>query len=457
MFLSAIDQTIVSVSLLTIASELGGISLMAWVVSGYLVASTVATPLYGKLSDLYGRRRLMNISIAMTLGGSILCALAQSMPQLVLFRVVQGLGGGGLMALSQTIVADVAPGRERGRYQGYFSGVFATAAVVGPMLGGYLTHYLSWRAVFWINLPIALGALLLSNRALALLPVHRQRRGIDYAGALLLSGGLATLLIALTRIGQGIAWLAPSTLALLAAALVLLVLCGWVETKVEEPILPPAIMANRTVLLCCAILALNFFLLIGSSVLLPLALQATERATADRVALKLLPMTISIPFGAFLSGRLMMRQIGFDRLLMVGSLLSALAMAAIAYTPFTMHALLAFEMLVMGVGLGLPMPAALVASQLAVRREQVGIATGATAFFRTLGGAIGIAILTSMLMAAMRESAPAGATMQTVLASSSTDPAVLREAFAKVFLVAAVAPVLGFVLAMGLGRRLPAV
>jgi len=444
----------VSVSLLTIASELGGISLMAWVVSGYLVASTVATPLYGKLSDLYGRRRLLNISIAMALCGSVLCALAQSLPQLVLFRVIQGLGGGGLMALSQTIVADVAPGRERGRYQGYFSGVFATAAVLGPMLGGYLTHYLSWRAVFWINVPIALGALLLSNRALARLPVHRKRRKIDYLGALLLSGGLATLLIALTRIGQGIAWLAPSTLSLLAVAVILLVLCGWVETKVEEPILPPAIMANPTVVLCCAVLGLSFFLLIGSSVLLPLAFQATEQATADRVALKLLPLTISIPCGAFLSGRLMVRQVALHRLLMTGSLMSSLAMAAIAYTPFSMHALLAAEMVVMGIGLGLPMPAALVAAQLAVSRDQVGIATGATAFFRTLGGAIGIAILTSMLMAAMRESAPAGATMQTVLASSSTDPTALRDAFTKVFLVAAGAPVLGFLVSTRLRKRL---
>ena len=451
-FLAAIDQTIVAVALLTIARDLGGFSLMAWVASGYLVAAAVATPIYGKLGDIYGRRRLLSIAISICLFASLMCALAQTMEQLLVFRLLQGLGGGGLLTLSQAIIADVAPGTERGRYQGYFSGVFATAAVAGPVLGGYLTHYLSWRAIFWLNLPIAVAAFLISRRALARLPVVRRPHTIDYLGAALLASGLAALLIALTRIGQGIAWTAQSTLLLLGASAALLALCGWQETRAVEPIMPPSLYGNRTVVRCSIVLALSFFVLIGSSILLPLAMQAIGHVQANGVAVRMIPLTLGIPLGAFTSGRMMVRDPHFRRYMLAGTAMATVALLGIVFTPVE-SLLLAPLMALLGFGIGMPMPPAFVATQMSVPPSQVGVATATSAFFRSLGGAIGIAVLTSLLWTQLREGAPAGAPMQSLLAEGGRAPEVLRAAFQRVFTVAGMAALLAFLVTLTMPNR----
>ncbi len=202
-FLSALDQTIVAVSLPAISADFADLDLLAWVISAYMVAMTVSMPIYGKLGDLYGRRRLMLFAIVVFTAASLLCGLAQSMGQLVLARVLQGIGAGGLMAVSQAIIGDIVPPRERGRYQGYFSSMYAIASVAGPVLGGLLTEYLSWRWVFWINLPIGLLALAISRRTLVGLPVPRRQPVIDYLGIVLMVVGLTALLLAITQIGQG--------------------------------------------------------------------------------------------------------------------------------------------------------------------------------------------------------------------------------------------------------------
>ena len=452
-FLAAIDQTIVAVALLTIARDLGGFSLMAWVASGYLVAATVASPIYGKLGDIYGRRRLLSIAISICLFASLMCALAQTMEQLLVFRLLQGLGGGGLLTLSQAIIADVAPGTERGRYQGYFSGVFATAAVAGPVLGGYLTHYLSWRAIFWLNLPIAIAAFLISRRALARLPVVRRPRTIDYIGAALLASGLAALLIALTRIGQGIAWTAQSTLLLLGSSAALLALCGWQETRAAEPIMPPSLYGNRTVVRCSMVLALSFFVLIGSSILLPLAMQAIGHVQANGVAVRMIPLTLGIPLGAFTSGRMMVRDPHFRRYMLAGTAMATLALLGIVFTPIESPLLLALLMALLGFGIGMPMPPALVATQMSVPASEVGVATATSAFFRSLGGAIGIAVLTSLLWTQLREGAPAGAPMQSLLTEGGRTPEVLQAAFQRVFAVAGMAALLAFLVTLTLPNR----
>jgi MFS family permease len=240
-FVAAIDQTVVSVALSQISAQLHGFDLLAWVVSGYLVAVAVATPIYGKLGDLYGRRMMLSIALGLFLAASIACALATSMPMLVGARIVQGLGGGGLLALAQATMGDVVSPRERGRYQVYFTITYATASVSGPLLGGFLTHYLSWRWVFWINLPLCLAALFISRRALALLPVPHVRRPIDYIGAALLSAGLASLMIGVTRIGQGIAWNATGNLQLFGLGLLVLALFVWQQQSSDEPIVPFAL------------------------------------------------------------------------------------------------------------------------------------------------------------------------------------------------------------------------
>ncbi|VTL99283.1 MFS family transporter [Pseudomonas aeruginosa] len=245
-FLSALDQTIVAVSLPAISADFADLNLLAWVISGYMVAMTVSMPIYGKLGDLYGRRRLMLFAIAVFSAASLLCGLAQSMGQLVLGRVLQGIGAGGLMAVSQAIVGDIVPPRERGRYQGYFSSMYAIASVAGPVLGGLLTEYLSWRWVFWINLPIGLLALAISRRTLVGLPVPRRQPLIDYPGIALMVVGLTALLLGITQIGQGVAWNDPALLGLFALAAVVLLLFILQERRFREPLVPmPAVLHPR--------------------------------------------------------------------------------------------------------------------------------------------------------------------------------------------------------------------
>ncbi len=454
-FLAAMDQTILAIALVTIARDLHGLDLMPWLVSGYLVAATVSTPIYGKLSDLYGRRPLLLAAISIYMVAGILAMLAQSAPQLLVLRIFQGLGAGGLLSLAHTTIADIAPGVERGRYQGMISGVFAFAAVVGPVIGGYLTHYLSWRAVFAFTVLIAAAALLSVRGALRRLPVGRGRAGrpIDYAGALLLGGGLATLMIALTRFGQGRSGDLASTLALLAASAALFVACAWRERRAPEPIMPPELFRNRTMVLCCALLALMFFVLVGMTVLLPMAMQTVSGADTDEVALRMLPLTLSIPFGAFLSGRLMLGVTTPRSLMRGGSTLALITLIGIAFTGHSSHLAIGAWMLLLGIGVGLPLPAALVALQMSVAARQMGIATATSALFRTLGGAIGIAILTSVLFEQLRAgsipgSSPAASALLGSVARSGAEAtyAAFRTAYGVAALAALAA--LGCALAM---------
>ncbi|MCM5570213.1 MFS transporter [Burkholderiaceae bacterium FT117] len=451
-FLAAIDQTIVAVALVSIARDLGGFDLVPWVVSGYLVASTVSTPIYGKLSDLYGRRPLLSAAIAIYMGAALLCALAQSMPQLVAFRILQGLGGGGLIALAQATVADVAPGPERGRYQGYLSGVFAVAAVAGPVLGGYLTHYISWRAIFWIALPLAIAAFLITRRAMLRLTARGERRPIDWLGAALLAAGLTSLMVALTRIGQGHGWTAPSTLLLAGTSVLSLLACAWRERVAPEPILPPELFTNRIVVVCCAILGLIFFLLVGNSVLLPIWMQSLGGASTNEVALRMLPLTLGIPAGAFVSGRILMRIARSRPLVLAGTATTVAAAALLLFVPVESPLAAGAAMGLMGVGIGLPLPASIVAVQSAVAPRQIGIATAMSALFRTLGGAIGIAILTSVLFAQVRATrgiAPGQAT------GPLTDvPAeILQAGFQGAFAVGVAVAILALAVAFALPAR----
>jgi EmrB/QacA subfamily drug resistance transporter len=449
-FLSAIDQTVVSIALLSIAGDLGSVEIVAWVISGYLVASTVATPIYGKLSDLYGRRRVLNAAIAVSLVGSVLCAFAQSMPQLIAWRILQGIGGGGLLAVSQAVIADIIPGPERGRYQGYFSGVYAVAAVLGPMIGGFLTHYLSWRAVFLMNVPLGIAAYLMTQRTLRRLAVPHTHHRIDYVGAALLSAGLSVLLVALTRVGQGHGWLEPATLAMYAAAIALLAACAAVEMRVPEPILPPSLFGHRAIVLCFAVLALMFFVLVGLTVMMPLAMQALGGVSAREAALRLLPLSVAIPASAWVVGRIMARTHRARPLIVAGAILSALGVIGIAYTPVRSEGWLLAWMTALGIGLGCPLPTAVVIVQLAVPPPLVGVATAATVFFRSLGGAIGSAVLTSVLWSQLHLERSDGRPLQQVLADMAGSAGGLEPAFVVVYQLAAVVALLACVAAFAL-------
>ena len=310
--LGALDQTIVGVAVPTIARQLGGFEWMAWVISSYLIASTVVTPLYGKFSDIYGRRSVMSSAIILFLLASVACALAQTLPQLVLARVLQGAGGGGLISMSQAVIADVVPLRQRGRFQGYVSVVWAVASLLGPVVGGVFTQYLSWPWIFWVNLPVGLLALFLVRRALGgisggMTPGPRVKSRIDVLGAVLMLLALTALLVPITRVGQGTPWTDALNLGCLTAGTVLLAAFIAQERRHPDPMVSLAMFENKVVVACCALVFICFFNFIALSVLVPLRSQLVSGLTATEAGLRLLPMTLAIPFAAFLSGRAMHR------------------------------------------------------------------------------------------------------------------------------------------------------
>ncbi|WP_462402936.1 MDR family MFS transporter [Pseudomonas sp. Marseille-QA0332] len=398
-FLGALDQTIVAVSLPAISTQLGDVGLLAWVVSGYMVAMTVAVPIYGKLGDLHGRRRMILTGTALFTLASLFCAVAQDMPQLIMARVLQGIGAGGMVSVSQAIIGDFVPPRERGRYQGYFSSMYALASVAGPVLGGGLTEHLSWRWVFWINLPLGLGAWWMLRRALAQIEApHRQGR-VDYLGALLLVLGLGSLLLGITLVGQGHAWSSTPVLALEACALVGLAAFVVHEGRTPEPLLPLHLFGNRVAVLCWCTLFFASFQSISLGVLMPLRFQAVTGAGADNAALHLLPLAMGLPIGAFTGGRLTSMTGRYKPQILVGAALMPLTVLGMALTPPQAAVLGAVFMLGTGIACGLQFPTSLVGTQNAVQASHIGVATSTTNLFRSLGGAVGVALMSSLLLA----------------------------------------------------------
>jgi EmrB/QacA subfamily drug resistance transporter len=409
--LGALDQTIVGVAVPTIARQLGGFEWMAWVISSYLIASTVVTPLYGKFSDIYGRRSVMSFAIVLFLLASVACALSQSLPQLVLARVLQGAGGGGLISMSQAVIADVVPLRQRGRFQSYISVVWAVASLLGPVVGGVFTQYLSWPWIFWVNLPVGLLALFLVRRALGGMTMTaepRIKRRIDVLGAFLMLLALTALLVPITRVGQGTPWSDALNLSCLAGGGVLLAAFFAQERRHPDPMVSLALFNNKVVVACCALVFICFFNFIALSVLVPLRSQLVAGLSATDAGLRLLPMTLAIPFAAFLSGRAMQRTGRVLPAVRWGVVLVPLGLLGMGFSSPT--SLWAASWLVLaGLGMGLQMPPALILVQQAVPRAQVGSVTGLIAFFRQLGGAIGIAVLSSVLLMWLRQHLPAGA------------------------------------------------
>ncbi|WP_317847984.1 MDR family MFS transporter [Pseudomonas sp. HTZ2] len=402
-FLGALDQTIVAVSMPAISAQFNDVGLLAWVISGYMVAMTIAVPIYGKLGDLYGRRRMILTGTALFTLASVACALAQDMQQLVLARVVQGIGAGGMVSVSQAIIGDFVPPRERGRYQGYFSSMYALASVAGPVLGGGLTEYLSWRWVFWINLPLGLFALWAIRRALAGMPVQRREAQVDYLGALLLILGLGSLLLGITLVGQGHAWLSPPVLALLGGALLGLVVFIGHERRCPEPLLPLKLFGNRTAMLCWCAIFFASFQSISLTMLMPLRYQSITGAGADSAALYLLPLAMGLPLGAFTGGRLTSRTGRYRPQIVIGFVLMPLAILGMALTPPQSALLGAVFMLLTGIACGLQFPTSLVGTQSAVEHKDIGVATSTTNLFRALGGAMGVACMSSLLLALLHQ------------------------------------------------------
>lgn len=402
-FLGALDQTIVAVSMPAISAQFNDVGLLAWVISGYMVAMTVAVPIYGKLGDLYGRRRMILTGTALFTLASLFCALAQNMEQLVLARVLQGIGAGGMVSVSQAIIGDFVPPRERGRYQGYFSSMYALASVIGPVLGGYLTEYLSWRWVFWLNLPLGLTAWWVTRRALRTLVVPQRQAQVDYIGAALLIFGLSSLLLGITLIGQGHAWYASEVGALLLCALAGLLVFVVHERRVAEPLLPLKLFSNRVATLCWCTLFFTSFQAISLTMLMPLRYQSITGAGADNAALHLLPLAIGLPIGAYCGGRLTSFTGRYKPQILGGALLMPFAIIGMAFSAPQSVWLSGLFMVLTGIASGLQFPTSLVASQSAVEPRDIGVATSTSNLFRSLGGAMGVACMSALLLAMLQD------------------------------------------------------
>ena len=396
MALAVMDTNIVNTSLPRITAELGGLSRLTWVVSAFLLTSTIATPLYGKLSDMYGRRRLITISIGVFLAGSVLCGLAQSMTQLILFRALQGAGAGGLVVLAQAIIGDMVSPRERGRYQGLFTSVFALSSLAGPLIGGALTTYLSWRWIFYVNLPLGAVALGLIMTGLSA-STNTRRRRIDYLGAGLLTVATTSLLL-LFSMGADIERPLPIVVLAVVAALSG---CGFVrrERRVAEPLFDLELYRNRTFVVGAVTTATMAFALFAALVLLPVYLQLVLGRSPIQAALIITPQIIGMVLSSFIGGRAVTAHGRIKPFLLAGVALEALALAGLVADSALTAPVWAFAAVsfVLGLGMGMGMPNAVTAVQNAIRREQMGVATGALGFVRSLGGAAGVALTGGIL------------------------------------------------------------
>lgn len=406
--LASLDQNIVSTALPRIVSDLGGLAHLSWVVTAFMVASTTSTPLYGKLSDMYGRKPLFFSAILIFLAGSIFCGMAQTMFQLIVFRAIQGLGAGGLMTLAQTTVADLIAPRERGRYQGLFGSVFAACSVAGPLLGGVITDALSWRWIFYVNLPIGAAALFLIAIGLKhhCRPVQHR---IDYPGAGLLTCGTVCLLLYLSWGGSTYPWLSPVMVSLLVSALLFYGLLVAQENRASEPILPPRLFFNPVFVVAVSVIGLNSMALFGSLVFLPLFFQLVLGATPSHAGLMMAPMMGGVIVAAVTGGRLVSATGRYKIFPIIGLATGAGAFSILAWAALTNQSIPTIEMalVTLGLGLGLVMPNLTVAIQNSVERHDLGVATSVSAFIRSLGGALGVAMAGAVVAVRLRSLLPA--------------------------------------------------
>jgi EmrB/QacA subfamily drug resistance transporter len=473
MLLAALDQTIVSTALPTIVGELGGLSHLSWVVTAYLLASTASTPLYGKLGDLYGRKGVFQAAIVIFLVGSALSGLSQNMAELIAFRALQGLGAGGLMASALAIVGDVVAPRERGRYQGYMGGVFAFASVAGPLAGGFFTDHISWRWVFYVNLPVGALALVVTSIVLNL-PFRRVQRRIDWLGAGLIAAAVTCVLLVTVWGGDQYAWGSPQILGLAAAGVVLLAAFAWQEQRAEEPILPPHLFRNSVFRVSLALMFLVAVSLFGALVYLPLFQQLATGASATNSGLLLLPLMAGIVTTSIISGQLITRTGRYKWSPLLGTMLMTIGLFLLSrMTIATTRLTSGLFMLVLGLGLGGLMQVSVLATQNAVDRRDLGTATSAVGFFRNLGGAVGTAafgaVFTNRLAHYLPQYLPAGTLgrfdLKALQASPSAIhrlPAALQDGIAQsfahaihwVFLSAGPVAALAFVVALFL-KELP--
>ena len=461
LLLASLDQTIVSTALPTIVGDLGGVSDLSWVVTAYLLSSTVVGPVYGKLGDQYGRKIVLQVAIVIFLVGSALCGISQNMTELIVFRGIQGLGGGGLFVITIAVVGDIFPPRERGRYQGYFGGVFGVSTVLGPLLGGFFVDHLSWRWIFYVNLPIGLIALAVIATAFQPRTDH-VKHTIDYLGAALLAGGLSAIVLYTSLGGTTYSWTSPWMLALIVGGVVLLAAFVFAEGRAAEPILPLELFRNRVFSVTSAVGFIVGLALFGAITYLPLYLQDVKGHSPTTSGLLILPLMVGLLTASIGSGQLITRFGRYKPFPVAGTAIMVVGLFLLSRLQVdTPTVVTGAYMLVLGFGLGNVIQVLVLAAQNAVDYKYLGVASSGSTLFRQIGGSIGVsvfgAIFANQLAANLVGKLPPGGRVPSSAANPAVVkqlPAVLRDPFriaitdalTTVFLVAAGIAVLAFLL-----------
>ncbi len=462
MLLAALDSSIVNTALPRMAADLGGLTHLSWVVTGFMLSSTITAPLYGKFSDNYGRGSTFAISIGIFLLGSVLCGLAQTMDQLIIFRALQGLGAGGLFVLAQAMIGDVVSPIERPRYQGWFTGVFGLASVAGPLLGGIITQALSWRWIFYVNLPVgllALAMILAGQSSLGGTGTHRSQP-IDILGAVFLGAATSALLLLLAGGGIRFAWVSRSTLGLLSAMLLLFGAFLWREALAADPLVRLGLFRNPVIARGSLVSAMVIFAMMGALVFMPLYFQLVFGMSPASSGAMILPQVGCMLVSSILGGRIVSKLGRYRSFLLAGlglETLSLICLAGFAHASVPpVYFLLLLGMF--GLGMGMGMPNLVLAVQNAVDHKELGAATGALIFIRSLGGAVGVAA-SGAIMSLSLTRAHAGALIQLIHAQGmaalspvqhQTIAEVYRNALTGSFTVCACVMVVAFILVLGL-------
>jgi EmrB/QacA subfamily drug resistance transporter len=451
MFLAALDQTIVATALPTIGRQFHDVSNLSWVITAYLLASTAVAPVFGTLSDIYGRRAMIIAAMSLFIVGSVLCALAPNMPMLIVARGLQGLGGGGILPIVQTVISDIVTPRERGQYQAYFSGVWTAAGIGGPIIGGVFAEHLHWSMIFWINVPLGIASLMMLLPKMGRIPTFHRRRKVDWLGGLLLMASAVVFMLVLSWGGNRFAWLSPAIMSMIGAAAALALAFVMHARRSDEPFLPLPLMGGRVVPYAMAAGGCALGAMLGLTVHMPLYYEAVYHLSASESGLALIPLAAVSTGGAAIAGKAMARLKHYKRVAIIGTAFAAsIAAVLAAATPMPLWALLVLLSL-FAFGLGTTFPISVVSIQNSVSRSQVGTVTGALNFFRALAASFTVAAFTAILLMALGAGVSVGEGRGVVSGIAAAD---MVAAFRYVF-AAAAAMMAGATLLMALMEEKP--